>query len=121
MSTKKTKKTNKVNYETICREYQEREELENLNRQTRERLDKLTQEMWVRQAQEEYLRLKHEKRFFAAIKLIFVVLISMACIATSLVLAYEGAFDWWIAICVSAVLTVFCAFKTGYFWFEFKN
>ena len=65
--------------------------------------------------------MKHEQRTAAAVKLIFVVLISLVCIASALVLAYEGAFAWWIAICVSAVLTVFCAFKTGYFWYEFKN
>ena len=117
----KTKKTSKVNYEKICREYQEHNELENLNRQTSERVKQMEQAMWEKEAHDAYLRLKQEQRFFAAIKLIFVVLISMACIATSLVLAYEGAFDWWIAICVSAVLTVFCAFKTGYFWYEFKK
>ena len=117
----KKNKTTKVNYEKLCREYAEHNELEKLNQQTRQRVEQMEKEMWAKEARDAYLRVKHEQRFFTAIKLIFVVLISMACIATSLVLAYEGAFAWWIAICVSTVLTVFCAFKTGYFWYEFKK
>lgn len=120
MSTKK-KKTSKVNYEKMCREYQEHIELEKLNQQTRQRVEQMEQAMWVKEAYDAYLRLKQEKRFYAAVKLIFVVLISLVCIASALVLAYMEAFAWWIAICVSALLTVFCAFKTGYFWYEFKK
>ncbi len=118
---KKKKNPNKVNYEKVCREYAERCELERLNQRTREHLDEIQKKMWEQQAKEAYLRVKHERRTAAAVKVIFLVILSLVLIATSLVLANEGAFPWWVGIVIAAFFTVASAFTAGYFWHELKN
>jgi cation transport ATPase len=121
MSAKKTQKKTEGKYEQLCREYEEREELEKLNKRCMARVEEMDRIMWEAQARAEMERLKQEKRFAAAVKLVFVVIMSLVIIASLMVFAYTETFAWWISISLSGLLTIVSAFKAGYFWHEIRN
>ena len=121
MSTKKTKKTTEGKYEQLCREYEEREQLEMLNKRSAARVEEMERMMWEARAKAEMDALKQEQKFAAVVKLIFVIVMSLVIISALMVFAYTENFEWWISIGMSGLLTIVSAFKAGYFWREIKN
>ena len=114
MSKKKITPDTEGKYKAMCQEYQEREELEKLNQQTRDRLKYVENAMRTRLAREFFEQAQHERRINAII-LTLAICVSLAVIA-------------WVEITLRPVLCILCAaallagtFRTGCFWNEFKR
>lgn len=108
-------------YEQICREYVERDELEKLNQRAAERVHKMECLIYEREKRAEEIRQKQERKFCAAVKMVFLVVIAVTAIAALLILAYTEAFAWWISIVASILLALPTTFKAGWVWYEFKH
>lgn len=108
-------------YEGMCREYQEREELEMLNRQTRERLDKYEEALWKQVRQMEESRYQQKIRNEATAKLAFTIVMAMPVTAAFLLLAYMGVIAWWLASCLVGLIVGLSAFRSGWLWHEIKR
>lgn len=108
-------------YEAICRDRQERDELDMLNRKTRERVDQMQQELWEQQAKAEYARLLQEKKLKALIDLVLLVIMCAVTCAVMITLAYTGAVAWWISALLIVGLMMTCSFRSGWLWHEIKK
>ena len=111
----------KKNYEGMCLERQERDELERLNRQTRERLDKYEEALWQQVRQMEETRYQQKLRNEATAKLVFTIVMAMPVTAALLMLAYMGVFAWWLASCLVGLVVGLSAFRSGWLWHEIKR
>lgn len=111
----------KKNYEGMCREWQERQELEMLNRQTRERLDKYEEALWKQTRQMEQDRYQQKIKNEATAKLAFTIVMAMPVTAAFLLLAYMGVFAWWLASCLVGLVVGLSAFRSGWLWHEIKR
>lgn len=111
----------KKNYEGMCQERQERDELERLNRQTRERLDKYEEALWQQVRQMEENRYQQKLRNEATAKLVFTIVMAMPVTAAFLMLAYMGVFAWWLASCLVGLVVGISAFRSGWLWHEIKR
>ena len=107
-------------YEAICRERQERDELDMLNSKTRERVDRMQQELWEQQAKAEYEKIMQEKKLKALIDRVLLVIMCAVTCAVMITLAYTGAVAWWISILMTVGLLMTCSFRSGYLWHEIK-
>ncbi len=114
-------KTKKRDYEGMCREYQEREELEKLNQQTRERLDRYAEEMYQQVRAMEEARYQQRIRNEATAKLVFTIVMAMPVTAAFLLLAYMGVFAWWLTSCLVGLVVGLSAFRSGWLWHEIKR
>jgi cation transport ATPase len=108
-------------YETICRERQERDELDMLNSKTRERVDRMQQELWEQQAKAEYARIMQEKKLKALFDLVLLVIMCAVTCAVMITLAYTGAVAWWISVLLTVGLLMTCSFRSGWLWHEIKK
>lgn len=118
---KKQKNNTEGKYEQICREYVERDELEKLNQRTAERVSQMECMMYEREKRAEEIRQKQERKFGAAVKLTFLLIMDVTTITALLTLAYTETFAWWISVGVYILLALPTAFKAGWFWYEFKH
>ena len=126
-------------YEAICRDRQERDELDMLNRKTRERVDQMQQELndlqaktvlenamheaqlKEQEAKAEYARLVQEKKLKALIDLVLLVIMCAVTCAVMIALAYTGAVAWWISALLAVGLMMTCSFRSGWLWHEIKK
>lgn len=108
-------------YEGMCREYQEREELEKLNQEVRERLKRAEEAMWQQARQMDETRYQQKIRNEATAKLVFTIVMAMPVTAAFLMLAYMGVFAWWLASCLVGLIVGLSAFRSGWLWHEIKR
>ena len=111
----------KKNYEGVCREYQEREEMEKLNQEVRERLKRAEEAMWQQARQTDKARYQQKIRNEATAKLVFTIVMAMPVTAALLMLAYMGVIAWWLASCLVGLIVGLSAFRSGWFWHEIKR
>ena len=121
MSKKKITPDTEGKYKAMCQEYQEREELEKLNQQTRDRLKYVENAMRTRLAREFFEQAQHERRINAIGQMIITIILTLAICVSLAVIA-------WVEITLRPVLCILCAaallagtFRTGCFWNEFKR
>lgn len=111
----------KKNYEGMCREREERDELEKLNQMTRERMARMEEAMYQQVRQMEEARYHQKLRNEATAKLVFTIVLAMPVTAAFLLLAYMGVFAWWLTSCLVGLVVGLSAFRSGWFWHEIKR
>lgn len=108
-------------YERICRDRQERDELDMLNRKVRERVDRMQQEMLEQQAKAAYERMMQEKKLKALTDLVLLVIVGLIVSLGVITLANMGAMAWWLSLPLAISMLVVCSFRSGWLWHEIKK
>ena len=121
MSKKKNSPDTEGKYKAMCQDYQEREELEKLNQQTRDRVRAMEIAMHSRLIRELTDKARHERRLNAVGQMIITIILTLTICVSLAVIA-------WVEITLRPVLYILCAavlltgtFRTGCFWNEFKQ
>ena len=111
----------KKNYEGMCREWQEHQELEKLNQITQERLKRAEEAMWQQARQMDEARYQQKIKNEATAKLVFTIVMAMPVTAAFLMLAYMGVIAWWLVSCLVGLVVGLSAFRSGWLWHEIKR
>ena len=121
MSKKKNSPDTEGKYKAMCQDYQEREELEKLNRQTRDRVRSMETVMHTRLVRQLMEEANARRRINAVGQMIITVILTLTICVSLAVIA-------WVDITLRPMLCILCAamllagtFRTGCFWNEFKR
>lgn len=108
-------------YERICREREEQDEIDALNRKVDERTAWMEQRLYEQEKKAERRRYAEEKTVSNMLKLIGTMIISGSVIAAAISLYMTEVFPLWLAFGICGVAILIGAFLSGYRWNEISR
>ena len=98
----------------------ELDEIDHLNSLVAERMKRIEEAQYEREARMEHMRMQQENRINAILRMIAVILMYTTMVVGILILGWLDVVIWWLCAIVAIGLSLCGAFRTGYFWREFK-